>query len=141
MLRYHRSLHIVLTRSGSMHESLAPTDSHFSKNQEKILLKNAVSSVGPLSAMEDQSDKHLLHSGKELTHDQYSNLLSSVVANYGTQFSSSSGQSSKKVHVTEADNYNFSRDSPSEVTEEFNHQSRELTHDQHSALVLSASTK
>ena len=68
--------------------------------------------------MKDQHDRHFLHSGKELTHEEFSNLILSLSTNYDTQFSSSSGQSSRKVYVTEVDDSNFSRTSIYEVTEE-----------------------
>ena len=97
-----------------------PTDSHFSENQKKILLENAVASVAPLRAIKDQSDQHLSHNRQELTYEQYSNLLLSAATNYDAQLSSSSGQSSRKVYITETDNFNFSRNSISEVTEENN---------------------
>ena len=71
-----------------------------------------------MRAMKDQSDQNLSLSGKELAYDQYWNLLLSVATNYDTQLFSSSGQISRKLYVTEADNYNFSRDSIPEVTEE-----------------------
>ena len=38
-------------------ETLVPTDSHFSEHQITIMLENSVTSVVPLRAMKDQSDK------------------------------------------------------------------------------------
>ena len=45
-------------------------------------------------------------------------MLLSVATTYDTKFSSSGSQSSRKVYVTESDNFNFSCNSISEFTEE-----------------------
>ena len=94
-----------------VHDTLVPTDSHFSEYQKRIILENAVASVGPLRAIKDQSDQHFSHIGRELTHDQHSNLIFSSATNYDTPFSSSGSQISRKFYVTESSNSNFSRDS------------------------------
>jgi hypothetical protein len=91
-------------------DTLVPTDSHFSENQKRTMLENAVASVAPLRAIKDQHDQHFSHSGQELSYEQYSNLLLSAATNYGIQFSSSTTQSSRKVYVTESDNSNSFRD-------------------------------
>ena len=52
-----------------------PSGSNFSDHQKKIMLENAVSSVGLFSAITDQSDQNFSNSGRELTCDKHSNVL------------------------------------------------------------------
>ena len=54
-----------------VHETLVPTDSHFSKHQKRIVLEKSVAFVGPLRSIKDQHDQNLSYSGRELTHEQY----------------------------------------------------------------------
>ena len=85
------------------------------------MLENEVASIGPLRAIKDQSNHQFLHSGRELTHEKYSNLLLSAATNYDMQFSSSGSQRSRKlyvIYVTESNNSNFYRNSISDFTEE-----------------------
>ena len=101
-----------------VHETIVSTDSHFSEHQKRTMLENKVDSIGPLRAIKNQSDQYLSHSGRELTYEQYSNLLLSAANNYDIPFSSSGSQSSRKVYVTDSNNSNFSRDYISDFTEE-----------------------
>ena len=64
------------------YDTLVPTDSHFSEHQKRFMLENAVASVAPLCAIKDQSDQHFSHSGRELSCQQYSNLLLPAATNY-----------------------------------------------------------
>ena len=75
------------------------------------MLENALASVGTLRTIKDQTDQHFSHSGRELTYEQYSNLIMSAANNYDIKFSSSGIQSSRKVYVTDSNNNKISRDS------------------------------
>ena len=99
-------------------ETLVPTNSHFSEHQKRSLLENKVASVGPLRAIKDQHNQHFSHSGRELTYGQHFNLLLSEATNYDMKFSPSGSQISRKFHVTESNNSNFSCDSISDFTED-----------------------
>ena len=85
-----------------VHEMLVSTNSHFSKHHKRIMLQNEVDYVGPLRSMKDQSDQNFSHSGREITHEKYSNLLLSADDNYDMQFTSPGSQSSQKVYVTDS---------------------------------------
>ena len=67
-----------------VYETLAPTDSHFSEHQKRMMLENVVSSVRNLRTIKDQSDQHFSHSGRDLTYEQCSNLLLSAANNHDT---------------------------------------------------------
>ena len=82
------------------------------------MLENAVASVGPLRIIKYQYDQHFSHSGREITYEQFSNLLLSADNNYDIKFYSSGSRSSRKVYATDSNNNNFSRDSISDFTEE-----------------------
>ena len=90
-----------------VHETLVPTNSHFSEYQKRIMVKNEVDSVGTLRSIKDQSDQCSSQSGQELSYEKYSNLILLEATNYDIQFSSSGIQSSRKVDVTESNNYKF----------------------------------
>ena len=100
------------------YDTLVPTDSHFSEHQKRIILENAVDSVAPLHVIKDQSDQNFSHSGRELSYQQYSNLLLSAATNHIIQFSSSINNNSRKIYATDSENSNFFHDAISEVTEE-----------------------
>ena len=53
-----------------VHETLVPTDSHFSENHKRIIFENEVYYFGSLRAIKDQYDHKFSHSGRELIHDQ-----------------------------------------------------------------------
>ena len=73
-----------------------PTNSHFSEHQKRIILENAVASVRIIRAIKDQSDQNFSHSGRELTHEKYSNLLLSAANKYDIKNSPQEGKAHEK---------------------------------------------
>ena len=58
-----------------VYETFVPTEIHFSEHQKRIMLEKTVASVGPRCAIKYQSDQNFSYSVRELTYEQYSNLL------------------------------------------------------------------
>jgi hypothetical protein len=70
-----------------LYEAQVEKEEYFSNGQKRhMLLQNAVRPVQELRAVKTQADQHKTQAGKELTYDQYVNLLLSAASAYDAQF-------------------------------------------------------
>jgi hypothetical protein len=70
-----------------LYEAQVEKEEYFSNGQKRhMLLQNAVHPVQELRAVKTQADQHKTQTGKELTYDQYVNLLLSAASAYDAQF-------------------------------------------------------
>jgi hypothetical protein len=69
-----------------LYETQVESEEYFSNGQTKHMLQNAVRPVQELRAVKTQADQHKTQTGKELTYDQYVNLLLSAASAYDAQF-------------------------------------------------------
>jgi hypothetical protein len=70
-----------------LYEAQVEKEEYFSNGQKRHMLQNAVHPVQELRAVKTQADQHKTQTGKELTYDQYVNLLlSAASAYYDAQF-------------------------------------------------------
>jgi len=68
------------------YEDLIPSNGHFTDDQKRTMLENAVHKVAELRAVKNQADQMQVHTGKPLTYPQYCTLLLSAAAQYDSQF-------------------------------------------------------
>jgi hypothetical protein len=69
-----------------LYETQAESEEYFSNGQKRHMLQNAVHPVQELRAVKTQADQHKPQTEKELTYDQYVNLLLSAASAYDAQF-------------------------------------------------------
>jgi hypothetical protein len=69
-----------------LYENQVNIEEYFSNGQKKNMLQNAVHPVQELCAVKTQADHHKTQTGKDLTYDQYVNLLLSAASTYDAQF-------------------------------------------------------
>jgi hypothetical protein len=74
-----------------LYEAHVEKEEYFSNGQKRHMLQNAVHpslvlSVLELCALKTQADQHKTQTGKDLTYDQYVNLLLSAASAYDAQF-------------------------------------------------------
>ena len=88
-----------------LYESQTDTADHFNQGMKKTMLQNAVSSVEELRSVKNQADQHRLHSGTELTYEEYSELLKSAAQSYDTRVTSRTKSITGKRSVYKSDIY------------------------------------
>jgi hypothetical protein len=70
-----------------LYETQVESEEYFLNGQKRHMLQNAVHPVQELCAVKTrQADQHKTQAGKELTYDQYVNLLLSAASAYDAQF-------------------------------------------------------
>jgi hypothetical protein len=70
-----------------LYETQVESEEYFLNGQKRHMLQNAVHPVQELRAVKTQADQHKTQTGKELTYDQYVNLLLSAASPaYDAQF-------------------------------------------------------
>jgi hypothetical protein len=69
-----------------LYEAQVEKEEYFSNGQKRHMLQNAVHPVQELRAVKTQADQHKTQTEKELTYDQYVNLLLSAASAYDAQF-------------------------------------------------------
>jgi hypothetical protein len=68
-----------------LYENQVEKEKYFWNGQKRHMLQNAVHPVQELPAVKTQADQHKTQTGKELTYDQYVNLLLSATSAYNAQ--------------------------------------------------------
>lgn len=69
-----------------LYEQQVPSSDYFSNLQKKIMLQNAVHGVEELRQVKNTADLLKVNSGRELSFDQYVNLLHSAAVAHDNQF-------------------------------------------------------
>jgi hypothetical protein len=69
-----------------LYEAQVETEEYFSNGQKRHMLQTAVHPVQELRVVKTQADQHKTQAGKELTYDQYVNLLLSAASAYDARF-------------------------------------------------------
>ena len=96
--------------------------SHLDDNLKLTLLQNAASSNTHLRAAKHRADQLRSHKNdRELAHDQHYSLLLSAANSCNSQFVPAQTKSQRRVCTAEIGNHDFNQDSPSEVAEDFEH--------------------
>ena len=90
-----------------LYEQLVNPKDHFAPSFKCTMLQNMVHPVAELRQVKDQADQHKTQTGKDLTYDQYCNLLISAAMNYDAQFHTQSRPPHAKRTI-----YNHDIDSP-----------------------------
>ena len=105
-----------------LYETLSITAKHLDDTLKLTLLQNAVHSNAHLRAVKDQADQmKSCDSTNEITYDKYCALLLSAANNYDSQFVSTQTKNPRRVYASNMSDYDFHRDSPSEVAEDIEH--------------------
>ena len=81
-----------------LYESLVELSDHFSDAQKQTMLENSLAPVKALKAVKDQTNQFETHAGKDLSHDEYSTLVTSAAINHNTQFQIKTTKPSRKVY-------------------------------------------
>jgi hypothetical protein len=71
-----------------LYERQVPLSDHFSDLQKRIMLQNAVHGIDELRQVKNTAELIKVNSGKDITYDQYVDLLTSAAAAYDNQFKS-----------------------------------------------------
>ena len=69
-----------------LYEKQVDLSEHFSSAQKRTMLENAVHDLDELRQVKAQADQHKTQSGRDLTYDQYVELLKSAASTYDAQF-------------------------------------------------------
>ncbi len=81
-----------------LYERQVPLHDHFSDGQKRIMLENAVAPVTELRQVKINADLEKTKNGRNLTYEEYLNLLLSAATNYDIQFASKKTKRQVFIH-------------------------------------------
>ena len=101
------------------YETLSITAKHLDDTLKLTLSQNTAHSNACLRVVKDQADQMKSYdSTNELIYDKHCALLLSAANNYDSQFVSTQTKNPRRVYASNMSDYDFHRDSPSEITKD-----------------------